>query len=87
MSIVDDFQGAVSKFFVDGVECTMEISDPYEYKVGDREIFVDSGGGYWTRCDGYWCMFDPGTAKVSSSGVEWNEIVVQYGPVFYVGDF
>ena len=88
MSHIDLFQKTAEQLFRDGVlDSDFEITDADEYKVDDLEVFIDSDGGdYWTRIDEFWYMFDPMTGKVSSSGIEWNEIVNNYGPLFLLGD-
>jgi len=88
MSNIDLFQKTAKYLFENGVmESEIEITDPDDYKVDDREMFIDSDGGdYWTRIDDFWYMFDPMTMKVSSSSFDWNEIVWNYGPMFFLGD-
>lgn len=88
MSNIDLFQSTAKYLFENGVmDSDFEIIDPDDYKVDDLEVFIDSDGGdYWTRIDDFWYMFDPMSMKVSSSGSEWNEIVWNYGPMFFLGD-
>lgn len=88
MSDIDRFRDCAVALFTDGVmDSDMEITDADDFKIDDFEVFIDSDGGdYWTRIDGFWYMFDPMTMEVSSSGIEWNEIVNSYGPVFLVGE-
>lgn len=88
MSQIVLFQNTAENLFRNGVmDSDFEITNADEYKVDDLEVFIDSDGGdYWTRIDEFWYMFDPMTMKVSSSGIEWNEIVNSYGPLFLLGD-
>lgn len=88
MSHIDLFQNTAENLFRNGViDSDFEITDADDYKVDDLEVFIDSDGGdYWTRIDEIWYMFNPMTMKVSTSSIEWSEIVNSYGPLFLLGD-
>lgn len=89
MSDIDPFQSMAERIVKRGLmDSYFEIDDPDDYKVDDFEIFIDSDGGdYWMRINDLWYMIDSMSMKVSSSDYEWNEIVWNYGPLFFLGEY
>lgn len=89
MSDIDPFQSMAERIVKMALlDSDFEIVDPDDYKVDDFEVFIDSDGGdYWIRIDDLWYMIDSMSMKVSSSDYGWNEIVWNYGLLFFLGEY
>lgn len=89
MSDIDPFQSMAERIVKMALlDSDFEIVDPDDYKVDEFEVFIDSDGGdYWMRIGDLWYMIDSMSMEVSSSDYGWNEIVWNYGPLFFLGEY